>query len=209
MPTDRTIIVSGTDTNVGKTVLAALLTLALDASYWKPIQSGLAGKTDTELVREWTGLPPERFLPEAYRFKAPRSPHHAAALEGVRIETARLALPADRGPLVVEGAGGLLVPLNDAMLEIDLFRQWGVPIVLAARSGLGTINHTLLSIEAIGSRGLPLKGVVFLGEPDRDNEAAVSRFSGAPILGRVPRLERIDAAALREVYRKHFDGTAW
>jgi dethiobiotin synthetase len=95
------------------------------------------------------------------------------------------------------------------MLEIDLFRQWGVPIVLAARSGLGTINHTLLSIEAIGSRGLPLKGVVFLGEPDRDNEAAVSRFSGAPILGRVPRLERIDAAALREVYRKHFDGTAW
>lgn len=209
MPTDRTIIVSGTDTNVGKTVLAALLTLALDASYWKPIQSGLAGKTDTELVREWTGLPPARFRAEAYRLQAPRSPHHAAALEGVRIDPARLTLPADRGPLVVEGAGGLLVPLNDAMLEIDLFRQWGVPIVLAARSGLGTINHTLLSIEAIGSRGLPLKGVVFLGEPDRDNEAAVSRFSGAPILGRVPRLERIDAAALREVYRKHFDGTAW
>lgn len=209
MPAERTFIVSGTDTNVGKTVLAALLTLALDASYWKPIQSGLVGKTDTELVREWTGLPPGRFVPEVYRLRAPRSPHLAAALEGVRIDPARLTLPTDRGPLVVEGAGGLLVPLNEAMLEIDLFRQWGAPIVLAAGSGLGTINHTLLSIEAIHSRGLPLKGVVFLGEPDHDNEAAVSRFSGAPVLGRVPRLERIDAAALHEVYRKHFDGTAW
>ncbi len=208
-PAGRTIVVSGTDTGVGKTVLSALLTLVLDAGYWKPIQSGLDGPTDTGCVRAWTGLPPERFLPEAYRLRAPKSPDQAAALDGVRIDPARLVLPAHGGPLVVEGAGGLLVPLNETDLQIDLFRRWGAPVVLAARSGLGTINHTPLSIEALRSRGVPLKGVVFLGEPHPENEGAVRRFSGAPILGRIPQLPRIDAAALRAVYARHFEPGAW
>ncbi len=208
-PAGRTVVVSGTDTDVGKTVLSALLTLALDASYWKPIQSGLEGPTDTEQVRAWTALPAERFLPEAYRLRAPKSPDQAAALEGIRIDPARLVLPALAGPLVVEGAGGLLVPLDESTLQIELFRRWGVPVVLAARAGLGTINHTLLSIEALRARGVPLKGVVFLGEPHPENEGAVRRFSGAPILGRIPRLPRIDAAALRAVFAQHFDRGAW
>ena len=143
-----TIVVTGTDTGIGKTIFAAALAGALGGHYWKPIQSGLEEASDSATVAALSGLAPERILAEAYRLSAPRSPHLAAELDGVAIDPERLT-PPDLDPLVVEGAGGLLVPVTRDLLYADLFARWGHPVVLVARTGLGTINHSLLSIEAL------------------------------------------------------------
>ncbi|MBL8659305.1 MAG: ATP-dependent dethiobiotin synthetase BioD, partial [Rhodospirillales bacterium] len=162
------IVVSGTDTGLGKTVFAAMLTRALDGFYWKPVQSGTDDGTDARTVARLAGLAPERILPERYILSQPLSPHRAAELDGVEIDADAFALPELRGegrPLIVEGAGGLLVPLTRQSLFIDVFRRWGAPVVLCARTALGTINHTLLSVEALKARAIPLLGIAFIGEP--------------------------------------------
>ena len=160
----RPIVVTGTDTGIGKTVFAAALAGALDGCYWKPVQSGLEEETDSDVVRRLSGLAADRILPEAYRLNMPASPHLAAAIDGVAIDPARLAPPSTARPLVIEGAGGLLVPLTRDVLTIDVFARWRAPLVLCARTTLGTINHSLLSIEAIRARAIPLIGVAFLGD---------------------------------------------
>lgn len=193
------IFVTGTDTDVGKTVVAAALTLGLDACYWKPIQSGLTPSTDTADVRRWTGLPDGRFVPEAYRLREPMSPHAAAEIDGVTIDVEHIVateLPADRR-LVIEGAGGLMVPLNDTDLMIDLAARLGVPVVLVARTALGTLNHTLLSISELRRRSIPLLGVVLNGEEHESNRRAIERYGEVAVLGRVPRLDVLDAHSLR------------
>ena len=194
----RGVFVAGTDTDAGKTVVAAALVAALGARYWKPVQSGLAGLPggDSAEVARPTGRDPADFPPPACAFQAPLAPDQAAALEGARIDPARIVLPQRPGPLVVEGAGGLLVPLDGATLMIDLARRLGLPIVLAARTGLGTINHTLLSLEALARRALPVAGVVFSGPDHPANVAAIRRLGGVPILGRIPRLDPLTPAAL-------------
>ena len=149
----RQLVVCGTDTDVGKTVVSALVVQGLGAHYWKPVQSGLEGGGDTGRLQALLQLPAERLLAEAYRLRAPVSPHWAAEREGIRIDPARLTLPAVTGPLVVETAGGLLVPLRRDWLQIDQLAVWGLPVLLVARSGLGTLNHTLLSVEALRRRG--------------------------------------------------------
>jgi dethiobiotin synthetase len=196
------VFVTGTDTEVGKTVVAAALTLGLDAYYWKPIQAGLAPPTDTESVRRWTGLPEERFLTETYRLREPMSPHAAAELEGVEIELGRLLateLPTDR-PVVIEGAGGLMVPLNRSTLMIDLAEALAVPVVLVARTSLGTLNHTLLSISELRRRSIPLLGVVLNGEEHESNRKAIEEYGAIRVLGRVPPLDAIDATSLRRAF---------
>ena len=193
------IFVTGTDTDVGKTVVASALTLGLDAYYWKPIQSGLTPSTDTADVRRWTGLPDERFLPEAYRLREPMSPHAAAEIDGVTIDVEHLLateLPTDR-PVVVEGAGGLMVPLNHTDLMIDFVARLGTPVVLVARTALGTLNHTLLSVSELRRRAIPLLGVVLNGDEHESNRRAIERYSEVAVLGRVPRLDVLDARALR------------
>jgi len=200
----RTFIISGTDTGIGKTAAAAMLTLGLDAHYWKPIQSGTEDGTDTKTVRTLTGLPESRFLPEAYVLTEPLSPHRSAELDGIEIDLDRLALPQFDGPLIVEGAGGLMVPIRRDLLQIDLFRRWGAPVVLCARTGLGTINHTLLSIEAVRARNMTLHGILFIGDDNPDNIRTVGELSGAPVLGRLPWLERVDAAGLGAAFADHF-----
>src|ERR1700722_7092701 len=147
------IVVTGTDTNVGKTVFSAGLMRLLDAAYWKPVQSGLEGETDSQAVARLTELP-DRIVAERYRLRTPASPHLAAELDGIRIEPDALALPFSQRTLIIEGAGGLLVPLNRETLFIDLFARWRLPTILCARTGLGTINHTLLSIEALRRRDI-------------------------------------------------------
>src|SRR5580692_6242913 len=142
----RRIVVAGTDTEIGKTVFAAGLADLLGASYWKPIQSGLDGETDSQAVARLGRLSGDRILPERYRLKTPASPHQAAAIDGIRIDAAALDVPATGGrPLVIEGAGGLMVPLDRATLYVDIFARWHLPVVLCARTALGTINHSLLS----------------------------------------------------------------
>lgn len=192
----QTIIVTGTDTGIGKTVLAAGLTARLGASYWKPVQSGLDGETDSDVVRRLGGLPPERILPEAYRLHLPASPHIAAAAQGILIEPDRLRVPATPGPLVIEGAGGLLVPLAPGLLQIDQFKAWGAPVILCARTALGTINHTLLSLEALRARRIEVLGVAFIGDAEPEAERTIADIGQVAALGRLPRLDPLTHESL-------------
>lgn len=200
----KTFIVTGTDTGIGKTTAAAMLTAALDGCYWKPIQSGIEAETDKERVRHLAALSDERLLPEGYRLSEPLSPHRSAEIDVVRIDVDTLVLPQTDRPLIVEGAGGLLVPLSRLKLQIDIFARWGAPLILCARTGLGTINHTLLSIEALQARNMLLHGLIFIGEDNADNMQTIADFSGARILGHIPHLATLDHAALMRVFATRF-----
>ena len=199
-----TIVVTGTDTDIGKTVFAAGLTAALGARYWKPVQAGLADGSDAASVVT-LGVPAEDVLPEAYRLTTPCSPHLAAEIDGVTIDPDRLALPQIDGPLVVEGAGGVMVPVTRDLIFADLFARWNKPVVLVARTGLGTINHSLLSIEALRSRGVPVLGIAFVGDPVEDSEATIAALGTVRRLGRLPRLDPLNAATLTEAFAANFD----
>jgi dethiobiotin synthetase len=195
-------VVTGTDTGIGKTVFAAALTGALGAHYWKPVQAGLDDETDSQTVARLSGRP---VLPEAWRLALAASPHRAAAAEGVAIDPQALVLPKINGPLVVEGAGGLLVPLDLDTLTIDVFARWGAPLILCARTSLGTINHTLLSLEAIRARAIPLLGVAFMGDANEDSEAIICRLGRAKRLGRLPSVAPLDKTHLRAAFDSGFD----
>ena len=198
------IVVTGTDTGIGKTVFAAALTGALDGYYWKPVQSGLAEETDSETVRRLSGLAADRILPERYRLRTPASPHLAARLDGVEIDAERLALPSTPRPLVVEGAGGLLVPLTREVTYIDVFARWRAPLVLCARTTLGTINHTLLSVEAIRARNIPLLGIAFIGNENTESEDVIVALGRTRRLGRLPPLAPLTAESLKAAFAAHF-----
>ena len=199
-----TIIVTGTDTDIGKTVFAAGLTAALGARYWKPVQAGLADGSDAASVVT-LGVAADRVFPEAYRLTTPCSPHLAAEIDGVTIEANRLALPEVDGALVVEGAGGVMVPVTRELIFADLFARWGKPVVLVARTGLGTINHSLLSIEALRNRGVPILGIAFVGDAVEDSEATIATLGKVRRLGRLPRLDPLNAATLAEAFATAFD----
>lgn len=198
-------VISGTDTGIGKTVFAAALAHALQASYWKPVQSGLEEETDSETVERLGGVPRARILPEAYRLKIPASPHLSARLDNVAIDPALLQPPETEGPLVIEGAGGLLVPLTDRLLFADILARWQIPLILCARTTLGTINHTLLSLEALRLRAIPVHGVVFIGDENRENERVITDIGGARALGRLPRLPEITTDALHDAFAEQFN----
>ena len=200
----RRFIVTATDTDVGKTVFSAALTQALSGTYFKPVQAGL-GDTDLETVKRLTGLPDKHFVPEIYRLNTHASPHRAAEIDGISINPERLILPDIAGPLIVEGAGGLLVPLTRDCLFIDVFRNWRLPVVLCVRTVLGTINHSLLSLEALHKRDIPVHGVVFMGEENRDTERTIVEMGRVRHLGRFPRLQVLDREHVREAFARHFN----
>ena len=205
----NTCIITGTDTDIGKTVVAAMLTLALGGTYWKPVQSGIEGGVDTRAVQKMTGLPNERFLEEKYVFTEPLSPHRAAELDEAHIDVDALSIPKVDGPLIIEGAGGLMVPLTRENLLINLFKSWNeeerVPVILVARTGLGTINHTLLSLEALWSRDIPVHGIVFVGDENEDNMRTIADFSKVKVLGRLPMLDSITPKTLTGAFEENFD----
>lgn len=200
----RHIIITGTDTGIGKTVFSAGLTGLLDGVYWKPVQSGLEEETDSQTVARLCGLPPDRILPEAWRLAAPLSPHRAAELEGVEVDTGKFLLPETNRPLIIEGAGGLMVPVNRQTLYIDIFARWRAPVVLCSRTGLGTINHTLLSIEALRSRSIALLGVVFVGEEMSDTQRTIAENGKVRVLGRLPYLDPLTSETLGFSMREAF-----
>ena len=240
----RTFVIAGTDTDVGKTVFAAALCGALQASYWKPIQCGLEGGGDIATVRILGGLARDRIMPEVYRFATPASPHFAAEIDGVEIDVDRLAtagatrsraLPTSsplssmavpgvteqgaRAPLhdthdpdrsdtgqhlVIEGAGGLMVPLTRTQLQIDLFARWKFPVILCARTALGTINHSLLSIEALQRRHIPIHGIAFIGDGNADSERTICEFGSTRRLGRLPFIEPLDKETLAAAFAANF-----
>lgn len=193
-------VVTGTDTGVGKTVFAAGLAGYLGVPYWKPVQAGLDEGTDRETVAALSGQP---VLPEAYRLTTPCSPHQAAAIDGVTIDLARL-VPSE-GPLVIEGAGGVLVPLREDLLYADLFARWGLPVVLVARTALGTINHSLLSLEALRARAVPVAGIAFVGDENVETERVICAIGQVRRLGRLPWLDPLDADSLRAAFAEGFD----
>ena len=197
--------VTGTDTGVGKTYVAALLVAGMGYAYWKPVQSGVDTDTDTdtEWVRRAAGLPIGRLLPEAYSLREPLSPHEAARREGVVIDMARLALP-DRERLVVEGAGGVMVPLNREYLMIDLITVLALPVVVVARSELGTINHTLLTLEQLRRRDCSLLGVVVNGPANEDNCRAIADYGRVDILAAIDRREELSPANIAAVFTRYF-----
>ncbi|CAH2396996.1 dethiobiotin synthase [Mesorhizobium ventifaucium] len=199
------IVVTGTDTGIGKTVFSAGLAGLLNGFYWKPVQSGLDEETDSEAVERLAGLPSGRVLPEAHRLKSPLSPHRSAEIDGVSIEAADLAFPVLPTPLVIEGAGGLMVPINRQTRFIDIFAEWRLPVILCARTELGTINHTLLSIEALRARSIPLIGIAFIGEEVADTQRTITEFGAVRQLGRLPHLVPLTRETLRKAMFAGFD----
>jgi dethiobiotin synthetase len=203
------IVVSGTDTGIGKTVFSAGLVGLLDGTYWKCVQAGIGEETDSDVVRRLAGVPPDRVLSEAYRLSAPLSPHRAAEIDNVKIDVGNLSPPVSDRPLVVEGAGGLLVPLDRRTLLVDVFARWGAPVVLCARTRLGTINHTLLSIEALRSRSVPILGIAFIGDEMADTQQTICAFAKTRMLGRLPRLDPLTSQSLAVAMRASFDPGAF
>jgi dethiobiotin synthase len=203
--------ITGTDTDIGKTVVAAMLAQGLGARYFKPVQSGTQQGTDTDTVRQLTALPREYFFPSVYALDAPLSPHLAAAREKIRIDLTAITLPADLaapgGPgmrLIVEGAGGLMVPLNNENLMIDLIQHLGLPTLVVAPNRLGTINQTLLSLTALRARSIPVIGVILNRGINDDHARAITRFGQTPIIGQIPELPEISPSILLEWFNRLF-----
>ena len=202
--------ITGTDTNVGKTVLSALLCAALPGRYWKPIQTGACEGTDRQSIKHWTGMDDALLLPEAYVFDDPVSPHLAAQRSGREIVLDDIELPSsDSMPLIVEGAGGVMVPINARLFMTDLMRHLALPAILAARSTLGTINHTLLSVECLRGAGIEIQGVVLIGPENTDNKAAIERYGNIQVIGQIPMLEAINRTTLSAVFASHFTKEAF
>ena len=199
--------ITGTDTGVGKTVAAALLCAALDAIYWKPIQTGTRDGTDRAAVMKLALLARNRTLPETYRFAPPVSPHLAARRAGVRINLSRIQMPAlaPKENLIVEGAGGVLVPINETQLMVDLMSHLKLPVLLVARTSLGTINHTLLSLAALRRASLETRGVILIGKSSAENRKAIEHYGKAPVVGLITPIEKLNRSALLRVFHKHFD----
>lgn len=213
-------VIAGTDTNVGKTVFSAGLMRALvddgrDASYWKPVQAGV-DEIDTRRVQQLSGLSDKHFIEEAYVLSEPLSPHRAAELDEVEIDLKKLDLP--RGAdapflskegvpqaLIVETAGGLMVPLTRRHLFINQIKRWGAPVILCARTELGTINHTLLSLEALWARDIPIWGIAFIGPVIEDTIYTIEAFSGERVLGCMPFVEDLNSESLAKAFAGGFD----
>ena len=190
--------ITGSDTDVGKSVACAWLMLHTPARYWKPVQAGL-DETDEATIRALTGAGDERFLKTIYNLPEPLSPHEAAKRAGVLIDMETFKLPDNQEPLIIEGAGGLLVPLNDRCLVIDLIVQLGLPAILVCRTGLGTINHSLLSLEALRAREIPVAGIILSGPDVPHNRAAIEDYGKVRVIGHIPPLDPVTREALQAV----------
>jgi dethiobiotin synthetase len=194
--------ITGTDTDVGKTVVSAMLTLALNATYWKPIQSGLEPITDTDYVRQVTGLDDSHFYPERHRLTQPLSPHASSAIDGIHIDLSDFTLPRTNKPhLIIEGAGGLLVPINEQHYIIDLIAHLNLPVCLVARSRLGTINHTLLSIAQLRHYNINILGVILNGDRNPSNREAIAHYGKVPILAELEPLSTINPETLKQAFQ--------
>lgn len=199
----RSLFVTGTDTGVGKTVASAILMRRLrhlDCRYWKPVQTGIEVDDDTGTVERLSGMAASHFMHDGVRLPRPLSPHLAASLNGTRIDLSDLLTTAARrheGVWIVEGAGGVLVPLNEHALMVDLILQLSAPTVIVARSGLGTINHTLLTVEALRQRNAAIVGVIMIGEPNAENRAAIENYGGVPVLGEIGRFDPLTAESVK------------
>lgn len=194
------IVVAGIGTEVGKSVASAVLCEALHARYWKPVASGAAdGPAESVFVSGLLSRGPERVFPETYLFQRSLSPHVAAALEGEEVQLDRLIAPVCAEPLVIELAGGIMVPLNNRETNLDFVKRLGLPVVVVSRHYLGSINHTLLTLEVLRSHGVEVRGVVFNGSELPDTERTITSLGRVAVVGKIPLLEEVNAAAIKRV----------
>ena len=189
-------VICGTDTNIGKTIISSLFVRGLSSFYWKPIQSGIEEETDSETVLRISKIKKEKILRESYIFKTPVSPHWAAEIDKEKVNKTKLELPLIDDHLIIETAGGLMVPITRDFLQIDQIKDWKLPIILVCRSSLGTLNHTLLSIEALRKRNINIIGLVINGEKHLDNPKTLAQFTGLPIIAEIPLLKKVDSQSL-------------
>ena len=195
-------IICGTDTDIGKTLISSFFVRGLNSHYWKPIQSGTEDETDSEKVLRLSKVDRKKILKEAYIFKSPVSPHWASEIDNKIINKKLLNLPNIDGSLVVETAGGLMVPLTRNFLQIDQLITWNLPVIIVCRSSLGTLNHTLLSIEALKKRNIKILGLIINGEKHLDNPKTLQQFSGLPIIAEFPFIEKIDSYNLDIIWEE-------
>ncbi|WP_295798443.1 dethiobiotin synthase [Mucilaginibacter sp.] len=189
---DSAIFITGIGTGIGKTIVSAALVEKLKADYWKPVQSGDLNDTDTDKVRNLITNKTSVFHPETYALTQPFSPHKSAAIDGIGIDKDKFNIPETSNTLIIEGAGGLMVPLNTNFLIIDLIKQLGAEVILVSRNYLGSINHTLLSVDALKQRDIPIKGIIFNGIKDIYSKEYILDYTGLESLGHIPDYPLID-----------------
>jgi dethiobiotin synthetase len=195
----KRFVVAGIGTEIGKTFVSAVLTEALEADYWKPVQAGNMNATDTDFIRQHVSNNITACHPEGYRLCRPMSPHAAAEAEGIRIELDKLSLPGTGNVLIIELAGGLMVPLNDRQLNIDLLRKWNLPVILVSQNYLGSINHTLLSAEVLKQLGVPVAGLIFNGDANPVTEEFILNYTRLPCLARIGHQKEITKETVRHL----------
>jgi dethiobiotin synthetase len=189
------IFITGTDTHVGKTLISSWIALHTGFSYFKPIQTGTRDGSDSLEVHKQSDT---KIYPESYAYKEPLSPHLAAKLENDMIDIEKIVLPPSPN-LIIEGAGGVLVPINDTYLMVDLIKKLGAPVILVARTTLGTINHTLLSLEALRSRNIAVLGVIMNGEKNPQNSHSIELYGRTPVLAEFTKLDSVSMNTLKSV----------
>ncbi len=191
--------VTGTDTNVGKTIISSWIALHLNAYYWKPISSSAQNESpDYKIVQNLAQLDDQRIVPCAHSFKTPVSPHLAAAIEDQYIDFDDFVLP-NLDPLVIEGAGGVMVPINNDYKIIDIMQKFNIPSIIVARSSLGTINHTCLTIESLKARNIPILGVIMNGEKNYENRQAIEKYGNVKILAEFNILQNVTYESLKKI----------
>jgi len=194
----KSFFVTGIGTGIGKTIVSAVLTEKLKADYWKPVQSGDLDNSDTLRVKSLVSNGLSVFHQETYRLTQPYSPHKSAAIDGIVIDAEKFISPKTTNNLIIEGAGGLMVPLNDHFLMIDLVKKLDVSVVLVSQNYLGSINHTLLSIATLKQYGISIAGIIFNGKSDEYSESYILQYTGVRLLGRLPELGVINKVSVRE-----------
>ena len=195
-------VICGTDTDIGKTLISSFFVRGLNSFYWKPIQSGIGSETDSQAVARLAKVNKAKIISEAYIFKEPVSPHWASEIDQKVINFQLLNLPKIDGSLIVETAGGLMVPITRNYLQIDQIKQWDIPVILVCKSGLGTLNHTLLSIEALKKRNIKILGLVINGKKHLDNPKTLTEFSNLPIIAEFPYIDKIDSNHLDILWKE-------
>ncbi|TKC59319.1 dethiobiotin synthase [Pedobacter hiemivivus] len=194
---NNTYFITGIGTGIGKTIVSAVLTEKLKADYWKPVQSGDLDISDSLFVKHLVS--PETVIhPERYRLSQPLSPHLSAKLDGINITVASIKKPQTNNHLIIEGAGGLMVPLNDEELILDLIKGLQAKVIVVSQNYLGSINHTLLTLEILKANKIDVAGLIFNGTENQESEQYITNYSNVKVLGRIPKLSVVDHESVKK-----------
>ena len=198
----KKFIVTGIGTDIGKTVVSSILAEALKATYWKPVQAGDLDNSDSLKIKKWCSESVQ-VLPEVFRLSQPLSPHSAAEIDNIKITANDLVLPEVDGNFILEGAGGIMVPLNqEGLLFVDLIPMWNLPVILVSRHYLGSINHTLLTSEILQNRGAKIEGIIFVGDENKSTESIILSKTKLKLIARIPIVEEITSEFIKDQAKK-------